>query len=105
MNDRFGLSEEDIRSIQSALSSIVGLERAVVFGSRAKGNFRPGSDVDIALYGQVDANEVRRAGTYLNEETAMPYHFDLIDYSSISLPVLKDHIDRVGKLLFPDLHH
>lgn len=101
MTDRFGLRSADLAYICNVLYGISGLERAVVFGSRAKGNFRKGSDVDIALFGRVDAKAVNDASRSLNEESMLPYHFDLIQYSAIELPELRQHIDRVGQTLIP----
>jgi predicted nucleotidyltransferase len=49
---RFGLEENDINIICSYLSKYPEIEKATIFGSRAKGNFKKGSDVDIALYGR-----------------------------------------------------
>ena len=70
---------------------------AYIFGSRAKGNFKNGSGVDIALKGtELDYDTLIKISFWLNEQTAMPYKFDVLDYDSIQKPALKEHIDRVG---------
>ena len=56
-----------------------------------------GSDVDIVLKGtELDFDILNQLSYLLNEETAMPYKFDLLNYDSINEPALKEHIDRVG---------
>lgn len=63
-------------------------------------NFITGSDVDIALKGEIDLNVVVRVSQILNEETRLPYHFDILDYQTIQNIELKEHIDRVGVVLY-----
>jgi len=65
----------------------------VVFGSRAKGNWRENSDIDIAVFG-----EGVNVGSLVAQldELPMPYKFDIVDYNSINSCALREHIDRVG---------
>lgn len=73
------------------------MKSASIFGSRAKGNYDNGSDVDIALKGpELDFDTISQISYWLNEETTMPYNFDLLNYNSIQEPALKEHIDRMG---------
>ena len=82
----------------TAVSARDSVESAVVFGSRAKGNYRSGSDVDIALNGPAIRHEdVIEVGYFLNEETLLPYQFDIVAYATIDNEALRDHIDRVGR--------
>jgi predicted nucleotidyltransferase len=69
--------------------------RAQVFGSRAKGNYRHNSDIDICLFGAIDCMEARRIGEEL-DELPMPYKFDVVSYNNIESPDLREHIERVG---------
>ncbi|MDD2498976.1 MAG: nucleotidyltransferase domain-containing protein, partial [Desulfitobacteriaceae bacterium] len=48
---KFGLRESDLAYIISAIKELSEIEKAVIFGSRAKGNYKPGSDIDLAIYG------------------------------------------------------
>ncbi|MFM8886535.1 MAG: nucleotidyltransferase domain-containing protein, partial [Chthoniobacterales bacterium] len=50
--NRHGLSGQTVERIQEVFAHHPGVERAVLFGSRATGTARPGSDIDLALYGQ-----------------------------------------------------
>ena len=97
----FGLTEKDIELIRSTVKEHLEIEEVVVFGSRAMGNHKKGSDVDLAIKGnRVSLRTISRLGTQLNEELPLPYEFDVIDYASIDTPALKEHIDSSGKVLF-----
>lgn len=101
MNHSGGLIEKDIFDIREALSSFPEITRAILFGSRAKGNYRHGSDVDIAICGKNVTHEtVITLSAILNEETRMPYQFDIVHFETIKNPDLKKHINRVGITLF-----
>jgi uncharacterized protein len=104
MADCFGLSERDLARITAVLSDYPAVERALIYGSRAKGVHRRGSDVDIALQGEGLTYRIVAAVSYrLNEETTMPYRFDLLNYHAIDNPDLADHIDRVGIPFYQNL--
>ncbi|MEQ6119162.1 nucleotidyltransferase domain-containing protein [Reichenbachiella sp. MALMAid0571] len=97
----FGLKDKDIAEIVSILDGFQEVEQALIFGSRAKGNHRNGSDVDIAIKGQeADFNIALTIAGILNEDTTMPYHFDVLSYTDLNNKDLAAHIDRVGKLLY-----
>ena len=98
MSDRFGLRDDDIAAIVAVLARYPSVQTAVIFGSRAKGNYKQGSDVDIALQGEGMGNAVAADVAYaLNEETIMPYVFDVLNYHAITNADLIAHIDRVGR--------
>jgi len=100
MNDKyFGLKDGDIEIIISILKKYPQIEQALIFGSRAKGNFKSGSDVDIVLKGSVH-NIITEIGFSLNEDSLLPYKFDVLDYSTISNQKLIDHINRVGNIFY-----
>lgn len=97
MRNKFGLLDTDMEAIVSVLNRQPKVNEAIIFGSRAKGNFKNGSDVDIALKGKdLDFDTISRISYLLNEETNMPYKFDVLNYHSTDEPTLIDHIDRVG---------
>lgn len=101
MKNKFGLFDADMDTIISVLSQQPKVEKAYLFGSRAKGNFKNGSDIDLALKGaDLDFNTLSQISYQLNEETTMPYKFDVLNYHTIKEPDLKDHIDRVGIELY-----
>jgi predicted nucleotidyltransferase len=101
MLDKFGLKEKDLETINAFFKKQSVIESACIFGSRAKGNFKNGSDVDIALKGDLLNFEVINQISYwLNEESSMPYKFDVLNYHTLTNGALKEHIDRVGVLFY-----
>lgn len=97
----FGLLEKDIEQIKQALQLVGGVDKAVVFGSRAIGNYKKGSDVDLAIIGKdVTSKTLFELNELLNEEYPIPYFFDLIHYDERLNEKLKEHIDQNGKEIF-----
>lgn len=93
MND--GLKERNRAKIRQVLASHPEVERAVLFGSRATGTYRPGSDVDLALAGDgLTHGDLSAIGAAM-EATTVPQMVDLVLWSSIGR-VLADHIRTVG---------
>ncbi len=90
----FGLSDGELQTISDILKSS-GVERGVIFGSRAKGTHKKGSDIDIAIIG-----DEQKVSYMLNEECNLPYFFDVVNMKKINNQNLIDHIHRVGKNIF-----
>lgn len=102
MNDdiQYGLNQSDITNIISVLQQNEKITKIILFGSRAKGNFRAGSDIDLALIGvDLKLNDIIDA-TIEIEKLNLPYKFDLIIYNRIQENDLIEHIDRVGIVLY-----
>ncbi|HRG48112.1 MAG TPA: nucleotidyltransferase domain-containing protein [Leptospiraceae bacterium] len=94
---KFGLSESEINIILDYLRKYPEIERASIFGSRAKGNYKNGSDIDIALFGKnVTLHTVTSLNYALNEESPLVYFFDILSYDSIETKELIEHINRVS---------
>jgi uncharacterized protein len=99
-----GLSEEDLAAIISILDRHRGVEEALIFGSRAKGNFKHGSDVDLAVKGAAITHEVIVSiSSELNEETNMPYRFDVVNFHSIESRELLEDINLLGVRMYPQI--
>ncbi len=97
----YGLNEKDIETIIEILRKAPEVESAVLFGSRAKGNFKRGSDVDLAIQGNLANTQIASAiSGVLNEDTLMPYRFDVISYTDLDHKDLAAHIDRVDKVIY-----
>lgn len=100
MENVFGLAERDLAYIIAVVGEFPEIRKAVVFGSRAKGNYKKGSDIDIAIYGEgISFSTIAGLHGRLEEESPMPYFFDIVDYTHSSHQELKQHIDRVGKII------
>ena len=91
-----GLSRQTVERIQDVLSHHPQVRRAVLFGSRAKGTARPGSDIDLALYG--DGLDWRVLGRIEDEldDLLLPYSFSLLHHDARTDAELAAHIARVG---------
>jgi predicted nucleotidyltransferase len=101
MNPRFGLDAATIQKIGDVLAKHPQVERAVLYGSRAKGNYKPGSDIDLTLIGGDDLTlEVLYRILDELEESTLPYTFDVSIFRQISDPDVIDHIRRVGVVLY-----
>lgn len=97
----FGLRAEDTRIIIEVLRRYPEIKEALIFGSRAMGNYKPGSDVDIALKGSLNSETANLVYVALNEHTPLPYKFDVVAYSTISYRPFQEHIDQYGKHFYP----
>lgn len=92
-----GLEDEDLQNITTVLNTYTEVEEAVIFGSRAKGNYKNASDVDIALKGtSLNYTITGNISYLLNEETQMLYQFDVLNYYTINNKDLTEHINRIG---------
>jgi len=99
-NNRFGLKECTITAIQSVFKKYPEIEQALLYGSRAKGTHRNGSDIDLTLLGDgLTYSLLNRIETEI-DDLLLPYTLDLSLYSSIDNADLLDHIQRVGKLFY-----
>ncbi len=97
---RYGLSEETIKEVILLLSNYEEIEEAILYGSRAKGNFKPGSDVDLALKGvKLNLKLLNKISLDL-DDLLLPYTFDLSIYHQITNLDLIDHIERVKEVFY-----
>jgi predicted nucleotidyltransferase len=95
-----GLTTTTVERLQSALAHYPEVEKAVLYGSRAKGTYRPGSDIDLTLCGgDLNHTLLTRIDSEM-DDLLLPYQIDLSLMSSLSHPALLDHIRRVGVVLY-----
>ena len=94
------LQPTELESLRSVFRRHPEISEVRLFGSRAKGNARPASDVDLAIWGQVDDRSVEAIAAEL-DELPLPYHYDVKSFASIKLQALREHIERVGITIFP----
>lgn len=95
----FGLSNKTIEILKKYFAKLPQIKMVKIYGSRAMGTFRNGSDVDFAIFGDIDKNLVKQIA-YEIDELETPYMFDITDYNTIQNTDLKEHINRVGKVFF-----
>lgn len=92
----FGLSDKTISAIHSVFSKYPQITKAIVYGSRAMGNYKNGSDIDLTLYGSKLSNQILMDILDDLDELLLPYKIDLSIYAAINNEKLQDHINRVG---------
>lgn len=96
----FGLSDQVLETIRGILAEYPAIEGATIYGSRAMGTHRPGSDIDLTLIGasltEWHLGEI--AGRL--EESDIPYLVDLSLRKDIQNTSLLEHIDRVGAVFY-----
>ena len=94
----FGITEKSYRLIQDALQQFSEIEKVYIYGSRARGDYRNGSDIDLALLGEkVNTQTAFKLRVLLNEELPVPYYIDVVCYPDLKQSLLKSEIDRDGK--------
>lgn len=96
----FGLPASAVEKIRSLLAAHPRVDRAVIYGSRAKGNYKTGSDIDLALQGaSLDTVDLLRIPDGL-DELLLPWTFDVCLHHQLDHAELLDHIRRVGKVFY-----
>ncbi len=96
----FGLPPTTTCAIRQILTELPAVEKAVIYGSRAKGTYRPGSDIDLTLFGEgLDLDMLGRISTML-DDSPIPYQVDLSLFDQIDHGGLREHIERVGSVFY-----
>lgn len=98
VNFNHGLSERSLEILQSILSAYP-ITEVKVFGSRATGNYKEYSDLDLIIHGDLKPSDEDRLWT-LFSEASLPIKVDVKLYNEIKYKLLKEHIDKEAKLLF-----
>lgn len=100
MNAKHGLTDKTVAQIVGVLAGFPQVERAMLFGSRAKGTHKRGSDIDLALLGgDLDWQALGRVESAL-DDLPLPYRFSLVILGPRTDPAVAAHIRRVGIPLF-----
>lgn len=96
----FGLSDEVIRDIRGVFERHGNIDEVILFGSRAKGDYSEGSDIDLAAKGNgLTFNQLMDINIQI-EDLGLLYKVDVVDYNkNIGTPIVA-HIDRVGKVFY-----
>lgn len=97
---KFGLSDGDLAKINSVFARFPQIEQVVLYGSRAKGNYRAGSDIDLTLFGP-DTNDLLLSQILSElDDLNTPYLMDVSLYDQIVSSELKKHIAEYGQLFY-----
>ena len=97
---KFGLSDLVIQELQDVFRRYANIEKVLIFGSRSKGDYRAGSDIDLAVIGKdIDYSVLLDIQCDI-EDLELLYSIDLIDYQKKKGTPIGDHIDRVGQVFY-----
>jgi predicted nucleotidyltransferase len=96
-----GLTPKTYLLLMQTFETYPEIEKVILFGSRAKGNYKKGSDIDLVIKGErVTPRLLLQINAILNERLPIPYFIDVLSFSQIYNPSLLDHINRVGKVIY-----
>ena len=96
----FGLDQETLAKIISVFAAHTEVEKVLIYGSRSKGNYRRGSDIDLTLIGKYLNVSILNAIKIELDDLNTPYLFDLSLFDSLHSPDLEEHIARVGQVFY-----
>ena len=95
-----GLDIQDVEKIRRVFLKFPAVEKVLLYWSRAKGTYKPASDIDLSLIGDEVNLTIQQEIESELVDLLLPYKFDISIYKKITNPDFKHHIDRVGKILF-----
>lgn len=96
----YGLSEQVIAELHSVFNRYKNVRKVLIFGSRAKGNYRAGSDIDLAVMGDgIDCSQISDICLRI-EDLGLLYKVDVIDYNKYKNTPIGEHVARVGKSFY-----
>lgn len=97
---RIGIPEKSLNMLIAILEKFDFIEKVVVYGSRAKGNYRPGSDIDLAVFSSTMTFSDQMHLELAIDELLMPYSVDVLHFEKLTNEKLIEHIIRVGVPLY-----
>lgn len=97
---KYGLKDSDIEKINSVFAKYPEVEKAILYGSRAKGNYYNSSDIDLTLVGSALTLDILFKIETELDDLMLPYKIDLSIIYKIENPDLVEHVERVGKLFY-----
>jgi uncharacterized protein len=99
-SNRFGLKEATIEKIITVFSQYPNIQKVLLYGSRAKGNYRNGSDIDLTLIGEnISYGQLSKIDIQI-DDLLLPYCFDISIFKDIENLDLIDHINRIGLIFY-----
>ena len=96
----YGLKKEVVEKICEILAHFKEIETAVLYGSRAKGNYKAGSEIDLTLYGEKLSLHFLNDIADALDELLLPYMIDLSIFDKLKHPELCEHIQRIGVVFY-----
>ncbi|MCG9128997.1 nucleotidyltransferase domain-containing protein [Candidatus Poribacteria bacterium] len=101
---KFGLSKQTHDKIYSVLIKYPQIEKVVLYGSRARDDYRNGSDIDFTLYGGAELTHTVVSQIAIDlDDQMLPYTIDLSIFDHIRNPDMINEIERDGKVFYNKL--
>ncbi|MBU0701816.1 restriction endonuclease subunit S [bacterium] len=97
---KYGLTKTTIESICAVFAHFSEIEKAILYGSRAKGNFKTGSDIDLTLFGEALTSDLCSTIASELDDLLLPYTIDLSIFDDLNHAKLREHIERVGVVFY-----
>jgi predicted nucleotidyltransferase len=97
---KFGLKQKTIDLINSVFAKYPQIEKVILYGSRAKGNFKTGSDIDLTMVGDDLTTQIQMDVFDELDELMLPYKMDLSIFAKLNNENLREHIERVGVVFY-----
>lgn len=98
---KYGLDDTEWDCLQKTFARYPAIKQVILYGSRAKGNYKPFSDVDITLVGEQLTRSELNSLTLDIDDLLLPYQFDVSIFHKLTNPDLVDHIKRIGIVVYP----
>lgn len=96
----YGLKDSELTNLKALFAKNDRLERVILYGSRAKGTYKPFSDVDITLVGrELTHSDLNRMILDI-DDLLLPYMFDISIFHTLKSSDLIDHINRRGIVIY-----
>ena len=95
-----GLTNKELEVLTKVFEKFDKLEEVILFGSRALGSNKRASDIDLAIKGDININTLSKIKYILEEDTLLPYFFDVVIYNNLENVELKNYIDKYGKTIY-----
>ena len=95
----FGLPDKTIEAINGIFSRYPGIDKVIIYGSRARGDYENGSDIDLTICGGVSLDDKFRISGQI-DDLPIPYTCDLSIFHGIKNENLVEHIERVGQVFY-----
>lgn len=96
----YGLKISTIEQMQAVFAKFPQVEKVILYGSRAKGNYRPASDIDMTLVGKELSLSISYRIEDALDDLLLPYKIDISIMQHINNPDLLAHIERVGQVFY-----
>ncbi len=100
LSTKIGVPEKSLNMLLAIFKNFDFIDKVVIYGSRAKGNYRPGSDIDLAVFSATMTFSDQMRLELEIDDLLMPYSVDLLHYEKLTSENLIEHITRMGVLLY-----